>query len=170
MPRPFRPNTYIHGKGKGWREDCAIIWMNSEWTDTKQTTGVRSQPISRTHAHTHTYARTQTTLAWPATNHWQTQHACPKPQKVATTWSRFISRSQKTKHKKNTKQHRPLHSSLNDQSRPSPCIWDHTVAAMSGRGVGGHKRKDERRGEKASAASLAITNWSWNQQEMSEID
>lgn len=42
--------------------------------------------------------------------------------------------------------HTPLHSTLKDQSQPSPRIQDHTVAAMGGRRtgeVGGEEEREE---------------------------
>lgn len=45
----------------------------------------------------------------------------------------------------------PLHSTLKDQSRPSPRIQDHTVAAMGGRldwGEVGEEGKERRRRRK----------------------
>lgn len=47
--------------------------------------------------------------------------------------------------KKETK-HTPLHSTLKDQSQPSPRIQDHTIAAMGGRldwGGRGQEEKEE---------------------------
>lgn len=45
--------------------------------------------------------------------------------------------------KKETK-HTPLHSTLKDQSQPSPRIQDHTIAAMGGRlDWGGQGQEEE---------------------------
>lgn len=84
----------------------------------KKTTGVRRQSASgiKKRAHTRTH-----TLMWPATNH---RHSM-LPQTLNVQCIRPNIPTEQNKHTL-------LHSTLKDQSRPSPRIQDHTVAAVGG--------------------------------------
>lgn len=89
-------------------------------------------------------------LMWPRTNHWQTQHAFPNSE-------------QKNPGGKEKNKHTPLHSTLKNQSRSSPCSQNHTVAANGGRGAGG----GEKGGEWKDLRRKRIT---WKDEEKKDAD
>lgn len=126
VPHPSSPtnNTQLK-KGEGVAGWCHYWCLDGQLMNrTRKTTGVRIQSASRIKkGHTHT-------LTWPATIHWHSRHG-------------MLSQTSLLKMET---QHTPLHSTLKDQSQPSPRIQDHTVAAVGERLDWG--REDQSRGQR----------------------
>ncbi len=114
---PYQKHT-VKERGRGGKMIVSLFmfgWTADEQTRKKKTTGVRRQSASRIkkRAHAHTpRSRGQRPITDRHSMLSQTQNVqCIRPNIPM---------------KKNKNKHTPLHSTLKDQSRPSPRIQDHT--------------------------------------------